>query len=571
MEFGSVRWCGEPVRLDPRLRAAGLADAAAERAEIGCRAGAGSLASCAQPGSEQARALVESAQQLDGARTNGDLFLALPANQAMRNSINAHGSLFNVLCGGSEMPCRGPTAAQAEFRTEHGTGWRVTGLVFIWAGVLGMLLLLGFIAAHLLAAAIASLLYLLLAPAAVLAPALGDGGRAAFRRWASGLLGAVVSKLIYSFVLGVALAMDHIFTVDLTGLGWFAQWLLTSAMWWGAFARRHQLLGFAHIGQTQLHERKSLARRVEGALETPKAAWHRATLVKDKLAKPAPSGETIRKRAEAALERAKAASKEQVGRTLQREHLEAGTRLAAAPMIQQRLSSQRAQLQRVRVARIKASEAGDGRRAAELQHREGRIEGDIAGAQGGLNAARRLAGGEQLRRGDDSYTEEQAEARDGFLNAQAALPASSRVRGSEPGETRDYGALAGLAGFGREEYERLDPHGQRLARLEVDRELAARKERTRTAEDLAAADGSSPLGRREQQRLDKEFDSTLKQRMRDAGHGMPSSLQKQSSIDLWRKEGRAGGGSGRSRESSVMRDAHEVAARRKRQLGRDFR
>jgi len=241
-------------------------------------------------------------------------------------------------------------------------------------------------------------------------------------------------------------------------------------------------------------------------------------------------------------------------------------------MTQQRLSSQRAQLQRIRAARIKASEAGDGRRAAELKHREQRIEGEVEGGQGGLNAARRLAGGEQLRRsGGDPYTQERAEARNDFLDAQAALPASSRLRGSEPGEGRDYAALAGLAGFGREEYERLDPHGQRHARLEVDRELAARKELTRTAEDLAAADGSSPLGRRERQRLDREFDSTLKQRMRDAGHGMPSSLQKQSSIDLWRKEGRAGGGSGRKKESSVMRDAHEVAARRKRQLGRDFR
>lgn len=572
MEFGNFRWCSDPARLDPRLRASGLADAALERGQIGCRAGAGSLIPCAQPGSEQARALTESALQLDGARTNGDLFLALPANQAMRNSINDHGSLFNVLCGGSEMPCRGPTAAQAEFRTEHGTAWRCVGLVFIWIGVLGMLLLLGFVAVHLLAAAIASLLYLLLAPAAVLAPALGDGGRAVFRRWAAGLLGAVMSKLIYSFVLGVALVMDHIFTVDLTGLGWFAQWLLTSAMWWGAFSRRHQLMGFAQAGQAQRHEPRSLARRVSGALETPMAAWHRGTWIKGKLSKPAPDGETIRKRAQAALERAKASSKEQVDRTLQREHIDAGARLAAAPMIQQRLSSQRAQLQRVRAARIKASESGDGRRAAELKHREGRIEGDIAGAQGGLNAARRLAGGEQVRRsGGDAYTEEQAQARDDFLNAQAALPSSTRAAGSEPGERRDYAGLAGLAGFGREDYERLDPQRQRAARLEVDRELAAHKELTRTAEDLAAADGSSPLGRRERQKLDREFDSTLKQRMRDGGHGMPSSLAKHSAVDLWRKDGRAGGGSGRRRESSVMRDAHEVAARRKRQLGRDSR
>ena len=57
------------------------------------------------------------------------------------------------------------------------------------------MLLLGFIALHLLGAAILSLFYLLLAPAAVLAPALGDGGRAAFRAWGTRLLGAVCSKL----------------------------------------------------------------------------------------------------------------------------------------------------------------------------------------------------------------------------------------------------------------------------------------------------------------------------------------------------------------------------------------
>jgi hypothetical protein len=572
MEFGNVRWCSDPARLDPRLRASGLADAASERAQIGCRAG---VTACAQPGSEQAGALAESAQQLDGARTNGDLFLALPANQALRNSINDHGSLFNVLCGGSETPCRGPTAAQAEFRTEHGTGWRAMGLLCIWIGVLGMLLLLGFIAMHLLGAAITSLLYLLLAPAAVLAPALGDGGRAAFRRWATGLLGAVMSKLIFSFALGVALLMNHILTVDLTGFGWFTQWLLTSAMWWGTFARRHQLLGFAQAGQDQTHGPRSLARRVGGVLETPRAALRTADWVKGRFSKPGADVKTARKRAQAALERAKAAAKEQVSRTLEREHRDAGARLAAAPRIQQQLSSRRAQLQRVRTARVKASESGDGRRAAELKHREQRIEEEIGHAQGGLNAARRLAGGEQGRTlGDNHYTQEQAEARNDFLSAQAALPSSARARGSGPGERRNYGALAGLAGFGREEYERLDSRGQRLARLEVDRELAARKQGTRTAEDLAAAaeeEGSSPLGRRERHRLDREFDSTLEQRMRDGGHGMPNSRTKHSGIDLWRKDGRGAGGSGRTRESSVMRDAHEVAARRKRQLGRDFR
>jgi hypothetical protein len=573
MEFGNVRWCSDPARLDPRLRTSGLAIAAVERAQIGCRAHAGSLAACAQPRGGEARALSESAEQLAGARTNGDLFLALPANQAMRNSINDHPSLYNTLCGGSETPCRGPTAAQAEFRTEHGTGWRFMGLVFIWIGVLGMLLTLGFVAMHLLGAALTSLLYLLLAPAAVLAPALGDGGRAAFRGWATGLLGALMSKLIYSFVLGVVLSLEHILTVDLTVLGWFTQWLLVSAMWWGAFARRHQLLGFAQAGHAQPREPRSLARRVGGALETPKAAWRTATPAKAVFSKRGSDVETTRKRAQAARERAKSGSEEQAGRTLEREHRDASGRRDAAPRILQQLSARRAQLARVRSAHAKASGSGDARRSAELKHREQRIEGDIERQQGGLNAARRLAGdGEQLlRAGGKPYTREQAEARNRFLDAQAALPSSARARGSEPGQRRDYAALAGLAGFGRDEYERLDAHGQRAARLQVDRELAARKERNRTAGDLAATESSSPLGRRERHKLDREFDSALAQRMRDGGHTMPSGGAERSNIDLWRSGGRSARASGGSRESSVMRDAHEVAARRKRQLGRSSR
>ena len=87
--------------------------------------------------------------------------------------------------------CHGPMAAQAQFRTDHGTWPRVGGLLLIVAGVLGMLLLLGFIAIRLIGAALFSLFYLLLTPAAVIAPALGDTGRAVFRRWEAQLLDAI--------------------------------------------------------------------------------------------------------------------------------------------------------------------------------------------------------------------------------------------------------------------------------------------------------------------------------------------------------------------------------------------
>ncbi len=138
--------------------------------------------------------------------------------------------------------CSGPTAPQAEFRGSGGADQRAAGLLLIIVGGAGMVALLGFLALRLLAAALVSLFYLLLAPAAVLAPALGDGGRAAFRNWATRLLGAVVSKLVYSIFLGAMLAMTHIL-LALPGLGWWLQWMLVGAAWWGAFLHRRNALG----------------------------------------------------------------------------------------------------------------------------------------------------------------------------------------------------------------------------------------------------------------------------------------------------------------------------------------
>ncbi len=598
LEFGNVRWCRDPALMDPRLRAAALAIAGLERAQVGCRVSSGALGACSQPGSESARALGQSVEQLQHARTNGGLFLALPANQLMRNSINDPRSLFNVLCGGSETPCTGATAAQAEFRTEHGTEWRFIGVVFIWAGALGMLLLLGFIAMHLLGAAIASLLYLLVAPAAVLAPALGDGGRAAFRAWAARLLGAVMSKLIYSFLLGVMLLMQRILTVDLTALGWFTQWLLISAMWWGVFSRRHQVLGFAH-GEGARPAPQSLARRVSGALETPRGALRAAGAVKRGLSAatgrdknrheradarrehaeaprkhaeaPREHADTARERAEIARGRARDGAEEQAGRMLDSEHRDAVAQAQAEAERQAQLSARRAQLERVAGERGKALASGDERRAAELAHRAQRIEEEVGRSQRDLNAARLLAGeGERARsRTGRVYTSAQAEERERFLDAQAALPASVRAGGARAGERRDYAGLAGLAGYGRSEYELLDSRGRRAARLDVDRELALRKELSATAANLAADSVPSALGRREKRHASKDFDSKLKERMRDGGHAMPSSRRELRALEFWRNAGTAARGSDGRSESSVMRDAREVAARRKRQLGRD--
>ncbi len=548
LEFGDVRWCTDPARLDPRLRAAALKLAG-----------------------ERAHAFPKSAALLRDARTNGDLFLALPANQVARNSIRTQGSLFNVLCGGEEEPCKGPTAAQAEFRTQSGTGARLVGLFFIWVGALGMLLLLGFIGLRLLEAALMSLMYLLLAPAAVLAPALGEGGRAAFRRWAMGLLGAVTSKLVFSFLLGAVLTAERVL-LSVRLFGWWTQWLLVAALWWGAYKHRHQALGVAEgaLGG-RWTERRSVVGRVSDMLETRKgmavARW-----AKGKLSKPASNVERGRQREQAGREWAQRIADGQVAQSLERELDEARAKVRAGPLIQVRLSEMRGQLARVRGARREAIAAGDKRRAALLGVREGRIAGEIERGELALSQARRtVAASESVRRRTgESHTREQREELARLLDTQAALPAGGRA--GENGQRRDYAALAGLAGHRRAEYERLDPRRRREARVQIDRELAKRRELGGAAADVAATAAASSSGPREKRSAGRELDRALAERLRAEGHSRASALTGGSRLDAWKREGSAAARArARGRGSPVLDDAREVAARRKRQLGRDRR
>jgi hypothetical protein len=233
LEFGNVRWCSDPAQLDPRLRKAALAILA--HRSSGCRPSTGACAADTTP-----EAISHGDELVRTATSNGSLFLAFPANGPERNSINESGSLLRAICQSEDATkCTGPAAAEAEFRTDGGTFPRVLGLLAVAIGVLGLTLLFGLIALRLLAAAFLSLFMLLLAPFAVLAPALGDGGRAVFCGWATRLLGAVTSKLLFSFVLGALLTMQRLL-FSLGALGWWTQWLLISAFWWSVFLKRHQ-------------------------------------------------------------------------------------------------------------------------------------------------------------------------------------------------------------------------------------------------------------------------------------------------------------------------------------------
>jgi hypothetical protein len=135
---------------------------------------------------------------------------------------------------------------QARMQDAGGTFPRLALLLMVSVGLLGACALYAYLGLRLMLAAGMTLVLLLIAPAMLLAPALGDSGRATFIAWVKRLIGAIAAKLIYAVLFAVVLAASRVFSgLD---VGWFATWLLSAAFWWGVFIKRHELIEFVSGG-----------------------------------------------------------------------------------------------------------------------------------------------------------------------------------------------------------------------------------------------------------------------------------------------------------------------------------
>jgi hypothetical protein len=327
-----------------------------------------------------------------------------------------------------------------------------------------------------------------------------------------------------------------------------------SAFWWGAYGHRHQALALAsgRRATEPARPRRHGLRRAGDVLRPARNVAGAARAFAGRLPQPTSRAEMSAQLIRAGYARARSRLSQQAERSREHGQRDAAAQLALAPETRERLSAKRTQLARIANARADAAERGDARQVARLDHRAARVEREVAFAQQGLNAARRLTrtpGAEQLAQ----HTQ--------LLDVQARIPASVDASARR----RDYAALAGVAGYGREEYQTLAPAGQRVARMQIDRELAVRRELEPAAADVAAM--SERVGLRAAARSRRALDRALQQRMGEARQRTPS--QPADPIEAWVRAARA-----RDRDehpalpSSVMRDAREVAERRKRQLGR---
>jgi hypothetical protein len=252
------------------------------------------------------------------------------------------------------------------------------------------------------------------------------------------------------------------------------------------------------------------------------------------------------------------AADEQATRLLASERRDAQRRIEAGGELETRLAAKRSRLAKLQVAQRHAALAGDGRRAAELGTRSKRVEAEVVREQRGHEQARGLlersnAGSGRAGAGD------QARERSAFLDAQAKLPASlERARPRDA--RRHYPRLAPLVGIGRDGYARLAPGAQRAARLEIDRELTRRRQLLGSvAAPLRAGSGAPASADAAAAVRPRARGAAAAAARPGAGGGVAGAAPPRAR--------RAVPGAEPSSESAVMRDAREVAARRKRQLG----
>ncbi len=180
--------------------------------------------------------------------------LASIAGDALHLAISVVTSPINDVAGllgigGGEKP-KALAPNKVAIQSSGGVAQRVLVLSLTVLAMLGVLLVLVWIAFHLLSQALLGFVLLFAVAPMMLMPAFGATGRTAFGTWAKTLLGAVLSKAFYAaFLAAFVLALSTL--QQATGTagngGWGAPWVMQCLLCWGVFMKRNQIVGFFSI------------------------------------------------------------------------------------------------------------------------------------------------------------------------------------------------------------------------------------------------------------------------------------------------------------------------------------
>lgn len=127
---------------------------------------------------------------------------------------------------------------------------RLLMAIVVFAGELGIFLLLGALSVSVILAQVLVLLLLAFAPVALVVGVMPGRGHAFFLGWLSRLAGFLLRKAIYSLILAVLLAVGAAINDATSNLGWLMAFGLQGAFFWAVFLFRGQLTGQLSLATT---------------------------------------------------------------------------------------------------------------------------------------------------------------------------------------------------------------------------------------------------------------------------------------------------------------------------------
>jgi hypothetical protein len=176
------------------------------------------------------------------------------AGDALHLAISVVTTPINDIAGilgiGGESQPKALAPNKVAIQGSAGVAQRVLVLGLTALAMVGVLLVLVWIAFHLLSQALLGFVLLFAAAPMMLMPAFGPTGRTAFGSWAKTLLGALLSKAFYAAFLG-AFVLSLTVLQQATGTagngGWGAPWVMQCLLCWAVFMKRKQIVGFFSI------------------------------------------------------------------------------------------------------------------------------------------------------------------------------------------------------------------------------------------------------------------------------------------------------------------------------------
>ena len=184
-------------------------------------------------------------QSADGHGGYAPRFLRYPAGSKERNAeydaLRKGSTPFDVSGQFRGYQVDKSDSPAVDIQQEHGAYQRLTLAVVFFAGVLGAVVLLGFLSLAVILAQVVALVLLGFAPVALVIGIFPRAGHDFFRNWLAKLATAVFIKALYSLVIAIVVAVAAALQAATESLGFLFSFGLQAIFFWAIFAYRKQI------------------------------------------------------------------------------------------------------------------------------------------------------------------------------------------------------------------------------------------------------------------------------------------------------------------------------------------